>query len=105
MYKNYQGHEISSESQNCNTLGCKCEILPHSRRRLCILAKGLINWNRNFNKYQNTVAFANPYCPVLSCKSKLLVYEKKTITALGRAFRGNYPRARNQRPFHITHQL
>jgi hypothetical protein len=40
MYKNYQGHEISPESQNCNTLGCKCEISPHSTRDLCISGNG-----------------------------------------------------------------
>src|ERR1700737_5203303 len=90
MYKNYQGREISSESQNCNTLGCKCESRPHSTARFVhFWQRCFISKNRNFNKYQNTIAFANA-----SCKSELLVYEKKTVTALGRAFRGNYPRAR-----------
>jgi len=47
--------------------------------------------NRNSNKYQNTIAFANASC------NRSCLYEKKIITALGRARRGNHAGARNVR--------
>src|SRR4030088_2896050 len=78
MYKNYQGREISSESQNCNRVGCKCEISPHSRHRFVHFWQRCFNSkNRNFNKYQNTIAFANA-----SCNRSCLCMRKKLLLLL-----------------------